>query len=110
MLAMPPPGINFIATNVPGAQVPLYLAGRKMTEMVGLVPLSANLGYNVAIVSYNQMLIFGMMAEPRLMPDVDLMQAFAAEVFIELLAAAKHAAEARASGPNGSVQKASHAA
>jgi hypothetical protein len=110
MLTLPPPGINFIATNVPGAQVPLYLAGRKMTLMVGLVPLSANLGYNVAIVSYNQMLVFGMMAEPNLMPDVELMQAFAAEVFIELMAAAKHASENRAETANGKGEKASHAA
>jgi len=110
MLTLPPPGINFIATNVPGAQVPLYLTGRKMTVMVGLVPLAANLGYNVAIVSYNQMLIFGMMAEPHLMPDVDLMQAFAAEVFIELMAAAKRAAERRVDAVNDKGEKASHAA
>lgn len=109
MVALPPPGINFIATNVPGAQVPLFLAGRKMIEMVGLVPLGANLGYNVAIVSYNQKLVFGMMAEPRLMPDVDLMQAFAAEVFIELMAAAR-GADASAEAANGKGEKASHAA
>jgi diacylglycerol O-acyltransferase len=110
ILPLPPPGINFIATNVPGAQVPLYLEGRKMVEMVGLVPLSANLGYNVAIVSYNQMLIFGMMAEPRLMPDVDLMQAFATEVFIELMAATKSAAGTSTEQRNGKGEKASHAA
>lgn len=110
MLKLPPAGINFIATNVPGAQVPLYLAGRKMIEMVGLIPLGTNLGYNVAIVSYNQTLVFGMMAEPRLMPDVDLMKAFAAEVFIELMSAAKHAADERAAQANGKADKASHAA
>jgi diacylglycerol O-acyltransferase / wax synthase len=110
VLTLPPPGINFIATNVPGAQVPLFLAGRKMVEMVGLVPLSANLGYNVAIVSYNQTLVFGMMAEPRLMPDVDLMQAFATEVFIELMTAAKGAASTSAERANGKGEKASHAA
>jgi WS/DGAT/MGAT family acyltransferase len=110
MLTLPLTGINFIATNVPGAQVPLYLAGRKMVEMVGLVPLGASLGYNVAIVSYNQMLIFGMMAEPRLMPDVDLMQAFATEVFIELMAAAKSAASTSAEEANGKGENASHAA
>jgi WS/DGAT/MGAT family acyltransferase len=109
MVPLPPPGINFIATNVPGAQVPLYLAGRKMIEMVGLVPLGANLGYNVAIVSYNQTLVFGMMAEPRLMPDVDLMQAFATEVFIELMGAARGASAAgEAAVEKG--EKASHAA
>ncbi len=56
------------------------------------------------------MVIFGMMAEPRLMPDVDLMQAFAAEVFIELMAAAKHAVENRAETVNDKGEKASHAA
>ncbi|MBE3604335.1 wax ester/triacylglycerol synthase family O-acyltransferase [bacterium] len=99
---LPPPGINFIATNVPGAQVPLYLAGREMVEMVGLVPLGANLGYNVAIVSYNQTLVFGMMAEPRLMPDVDRMRDLAGDVFNELMAAAKAqagGATARSSQP-----------
>ncbi len=89
MAPLPPPGINFIATNVPGAQVPLYLAGREMVEMVGLVPLGANLGYNVAIVSYNQSLVFGMMAEPHLMPDVDRMRDLAEDAFNELLAAAR---------------------
>jgi diacylglycerol O-acyltransferase / wax synthase len=110
MLTLPPPGINFVATNVLGAQVPLFLAGRKMIEMVGLMPLGANLGYGVAIVSYNQTLVFGMMAEPRLMPDVDLMQAFAAEVFIELMAAAKGAASAPARQMNGRGGEASHTA
>ena len=110
MLALPPPGVNFLATNVPGAQVPLFLAGRKMIEMVGLMPLGANLGYNVAIVSYNQTLVFGMMAEPRLMPDVDLMQAFATEVFIELMAATKRTASASAEHANGTGGEASHSA
>jgi len=73
------------------------------------VPLVANLGYNVAIVTYNQTLVFGMMAEPRLMPDVDLMQAFATEVFIELMAAAR-VANALAEAANGKGEKASHAA
>lgn len=89
MAPLPPPGINFIATNVPGAQAPLYLAGREMVEMVGLAPLTATLGYSVAIVSYNQALVFGMMAESRLMPDVERMRDFAADVFAELMAAAR---------------------
>jgi diacylglycerol O-acyltransferase / wax synthase len=102
-----PPGINFIATNVPGAQVPLYLAGRKMVEMVGLVPLGANLGYNVAIVSYNQSLIFGMMAEPRLMPDVDRMRDFASDVYRELMDLVRTAEPAATAAPPAS-DKRSH--
>jgi hypothetical protein len=99
MFAPSAAGINFIATNVPGAQAPLYFAGRRMTDMIGCVPLAGNLGYNVAIVSYNQGLGFGMMAEPRLMPDVERMRAYAAEVFGDLMAAAnRHEAENRRSG------------
>ena len=89
LFALPPLGINFIATNVPGAQIPMYLAGRRMTSMIGCVPLSANIGYSVAIVTYNQEVVFGLMAEPTLMPDLDRMRAYAAEVFEELMSAAK---------------------
>jgi WS/DGAT/MGAT family acyltransferase len=91
------PAINFIATNVPGAQIPLYLAGRRMTLMVGCVPLAASIGYSVAIVTYNQELVFGLMAEPNLMPDVDRMRDYADEVFQELMAAAKKVAAAQPS-------------
>jgi hypothetical protein len=86
---LPPPGINFIATNVPGAQIPMYLVGRRMTSMIGCVPLAANIGYSVAIVTYNQEVVFGLMAEPNLMPNIDRMRNYAAEVSAELIAAAK---------------------
>jgi diacylglycerol O-acyltransferase len=89
MIAGPSMGINFIATNVPGAQVPMYLAGRRMLEFVGLVPLAGTLGYGVAIVSYNQNLFFGAVAEPRLMPDVEFMKSCIAGAFEELKAAAQ---------------------
>jgi diacylglycerol O-acyltransferase len=91
MIAGPPMGINFIATNVPGAQVPMYLAGHRMLDFVGLVPLAGTLGYGVAIVSYNQNLFFGLMAEPRMMPDVEFMKSCIAGAFEELETAAKKA-------------------
>jgi diacylglycerol O-acyltransferase / wax synthase len=89
MIAGPPMGVNFIATNVPGAQVPMYLAGRRMLDFVGLVPLAGTFGYGVAIVSYNQRLFFGLMAEPRMMPDVEFMKSCIAEAFEELKTAAE---------------------
>ena len=88
----PPAAINFVATNVPGAQVPLFLGKHRMIDYVGLVPLGATLGYGVAILSYNQNLYFGLMAEPRLMPDVEQMKHFVSEVFEELKAAAQERA------------------
>jgi diacylglycerol O-acyltransferase len=86
--AAPPPAINFIATNVPGSQVPLYLAGHRMVDYIGLLPLGANLGFGVPIVGYNQDLYFTMMAEPNLMPDPDRMKSLVEEVFNELKQAA----------------------
>jgi diacylglycerol O-acyltransferase len=86
--AIPGFGMSFLATNVPGVMVPQYLAGHQCLEMVGLVPLAANVGYSVAITSYNQKLYFGMMSEPTSMPDVDVMKAYVDEVFEELATAA----------------------
>jgi len=81
---LPTMGINFIATNVPGVQVPQYLFGHKCLEQVPLVPCGATLGYGVAILSYNSTLCFGMNADPNLMPDVSLMKFFVDEIFAEL--------------------------
>ena len=86
--AAPAPGINFIATNVPGSQLPRYLTGHRMVDYVGLLPLGADLGFGVPIISYNQNLYFTMMAEPKLMPDPDRMKGLVEQVFEELKRAA----------------------
>lgn len=77
-------GINFVATNVPGPQTPWYLAGHEVAECVGLLPLGGNLGYGVPIVSYNQNLIFSMVANSRMVPDLDRMRVLVLESFEEL--------------------------
>ncbi len=82
--ALPAFGINFVATNVPGVQVPLYVNGHVCLDMVPLVPLGATMGYGVAIISYYRNLYFGMAADPRVMPDVALMKAFVDDAFAEL--------------------------
>ncbi len=79
-------GINFVATNVPGAQVPVYLAGHEMADTIGMIPLTATLGYGVAILSYNRNLYIGLMAEPNLMPDLGFMKSRIKETLRELIA------------------------
>jgi WS/DGAT/MGAT family acyltransferase len=81
--AMPPPAINFVATNVPGPQAQWYFAGHKVTDSIGLLPLAGNLGYGVAIVSYNQYMTFSMMGDARML-DVEQMKAFVEEAFNDL--------------------------
>jgi diacylglycerol O-acyltransferase / wax synthase len=79
-------GISFVATNVPGSPVPVYLAGHLLVDTVGMVPLTATLGYGVAILSYNSNLYVGLMAEPNLMPDVVFMKSRIKETLRELIA------------------------
>ena len=81
---LPAVGINFVATNVPGVQVPQYVNGHVCLDIVPLVPLGATMGYGVAILSYDKSLYFGMTADPRIMPDIALMKAFADDAFAEL--------------------------
>ncbi|HSC01151.1 MAG TPA: WS/DGAT domain-containing protein [Burkholderiaceae bacterium] len=61
---------NVTISNVPGPQVPLYLAG---AQMAGLYPLSIvvhGVALNITVQSYMGQLCFGLIACGRAMPDV----------------------------------------
>ena len=58
-----------VATNVPGPQQPLYLAGRKLREMMFWVPQTGSIGIGVSILSYDGQVHFGLIADARLIPD-----------------------------------------
>jgi diacylglycerol O-acyltransferase / wax synthase len=89
----PNPGINFTCTNVPGVQVPQYLCGHKVTDTIGLLVLTGNVGFSVTILSYNKELFFSFICEPRLLPDLEVIVAAADDVFGELCVAARTRAE-----------------
>ncbi len=82
---LPFPPFNMVATNVPGPQVPLYLAGKKMLIQYPYVPIGYGLGLGCAILSYNQMLYFGLSSDAQAMPDVEKFKEILDEVFIDLL-------------------------
>jgi hypothetical protein len=81
----PVTGINFMATNVPGPQTAWYLAGHEVLEWICGIPLAANLGLGVVITSYNQRLSISLIADPRLLPDVDRLKQFVHDAFDELV-------------------------
>ena len=87
---------NTVSTNVPGPQIPLFLAGRRLLQWVPLGICSTNIGLFVAILSYDQRLTFGLTVDPRLVPDPWQLAAHLEESFAELRAAAD-AASARTS-------------
>lgn len=75
---------NLVCTNVPGPQIPLYMAGKKVEELWPLVPLSMGLGLNVCQASYNGNLFWGIVGDPALVPEVSEVAAHIRESFEEL--------------------------
>src|SRR5215208_3860423 len=94
--------LNTVTTNVPGPQIPLYLAGHKLLASFGFGMLSANIGLFNAIGSYNQMLTIGATVDPTMVPDVWFYAECLERSFAELRDAAQRVAEAaEASAGNG---------
>ena len=87
-------GFNFTCTNVPGVQVPQYIAGVQVKDMLGLLMLGGTLGFGVVVVSYNQNLYFNFVCDPHVMPDLEVMVQGFDEAFAELMAEVNERANA----------------
>jgi WS/DGAT/MGAT family acyltransferase len=84
--------LNTVSTNVPGPQIPIYMAGRELVGWYPMGPVSMGIGLFVAILSYNQKLTFGATVDPKLVPDVWHFVACLRESFEELAGAAQRVA------------------
>ena len=62
---------NVVVTNVPGPQIPLYLAGRRMIDTFPMVPLAKNQALGIALLSYAGRINFGLVGDYDLMWDLD---------------------------------------
>ncbi|WP_374524618.1 wax ester/triacylglycerol synthase family O-acyltransferase [Sphingopyxis sp.] len=80
-------GTNLFISNVPGAQVPLYLAGAKLVQQYGMAPLANNMGLFVATPSYNGRIAFSIICERDIMPDIAFFRECIDESFADLMAA-----------------------
>jgi diacylglycerol O-acyltransferase len=58
-----------VATNVPGPQMPLYLGGSRIRDLMFWVPQNGSIGLGISILSYNGQVHFGLISDARLMPD-----------------------------------------
>jgi diacylglycerol O-acyltransferase / wax synthase len=61
---------NVVISNVPGPQVPLYLAGARVLTNYPASIVVHGMGLNVTVQSFDQSMDFGLMADARAMPDV----------------------------------------
>jgi diacylglycerol O-acyltransferase / wax synthase len=79
---------NMIVTNVPGPQIPIYLLGRELLELVPVAFLPDNYALTIAAMSYNGKLDFSLLGDYDAMPDLDLVGEYVGEALEELLVAA----------------------
>jgi hypothetical protein len=75
---------NLIVTNVPGPQFPLYLLGARMLELYPQLPLFANQGLGVAVMSYDGKLGVGLVGDWDVVPDLARFEEAVGAAFEEL--------------------------
>jgi hypothetical protein len=80
--------VNMVCTNVPGPMVPLYANGREVLTYYPHVPCGHDVGFGVAIASYNQNLHYGVTYDMQATPDGELFRDFLIESYQELRDAA----------------------
>jgi len=69
-----------VATNVPGPQQPLFLAGNEVRELMFWVPQTGSIGLGLSILSYNGRVHFGVIGDHKRVRDPDaIVQRFDAE-------------------------------
>jgi len=58
-----------VATNVPGPQHAMYLAGCRIKEMMFWVPQTGSIGMGISILSYHGNVYFGLITDKKNVPD-----------------------------------------
>jgi len=74
-----------VATNVPGPQQPLYLAGGRIGRIIFWVPQSGAIGLGLSILSYAGQVQFGLIADAERVPDPTTVTAFFTAEFERLV-------------------------
>lgn len=67
--------INLVVSNVPGPQVPLYLAGARMLVTYPVMPLGETVALSVAVTSLSGVMGFGFTADWDAVPDIEMLSA-----------------------------------
>jgi WS/DGAT/MGAT family acyltransferase len=80
--------VNLLVTNVPGPQLPLYSQGHKLLDLFPMAPLGSNQALNVAVMSYDGSLGFGLLADYDAIPDLSVFADGLEKSIAELLQAA----------------------
>jgi hypothetical protein len=64
---------NLVVSNVPAPQVPLYLAGARVSASYPSMPLNVNTALSIACTSLAGSMAFGLTADWDAVPDLDVL-------------------------------------
>jgi len=78
---------NLLVTNVPGPQLPIYLLGRELVELVPLAFLAPEHTLAIGVMSYNGGVTYGLLADADALPDLPALATYLEESLAELVAA-----------------------
>lgn len=82
------PPFNVCISNVPGPNIPVYLAGARLLAHYPVSVITDGQGLNITLVGYLGQLHFGLVACRELMPDIDKLAGYLVDELDILLAAA----------------------
>lgn len=78
---------NLAISNVPGINVPMYMAGNKCLKQFGMVPLGEGMGLFIVAISYNGKLSLSITTTKDIVPDTDFLCKCLQQSFTELTSA-----------------------
>ncbi|HEY3210571.1 MAG TPA: wax ester/triacylglycerol synthase family O-acyltransferase [Actinomycetota bacterium] len=80
--------INLVVSNVPGPQVPMYIAGAKLLAQYPVMPIAETMGLSIATTSLAGTMAFGLTADWDTLPDIEYLAEAMEEAMGELRKAA----------------------
>jgi diacylglycerol O-acyltransferase len=66
-------GANIIVSNVRGSPAPMYIAGARLDKMYPMSILTAGIGINITCISYLDHIDCGIIVDPDLVPDYEML-------------------------------------
>jgi WS/DGAT/MGAT family acyltransferase len=75
---------NLVCTNVPGPQVPMYAQGHLLVAHYPVVPLAYDFGVSFAVLSYNQRMFVGAIADAAAVDDLEALVSQIEAAFVDL--------------------------
>ncbi|HEX8099176.1 MAG TPA: wax ester/triacylglycerol synthase family O-acyltransferase [Actinomycetota bacterium] len=80
--------INLVVSNVPGPQIPMYIAGAQLLAQYPVMPIAETMGLSIACTSLTGTMSFGITADWDTLPDIEVLAQGLADQLGELRKAA----------------------